>query len=213
MDAPYSDDEALDKLKAWWKTYGNALLLGIALGLAILFGHRYWSQYRQEQAEMASAIYDELLANHRQKKFDAVRESSAKLIDEYASTPYAGLAALIVARVNFEMENGEAGREQLKWAMEHATDGGTRQVARLRLARVLADAGEVDAALALLDTNDITGFESEYHELRGDLAALKGNRQEARNAYRQALTHLDELSIYRSIVSMKLDELGPGKGE
>lgn len=209
MSTPYDEQDELEKLKAWWKTYGNALLLGIALGLAMLFGYKYWSQYKQEQAETASAIYDNLLEDYRQEKFDAVKEASSRLIDEYASTPYAGLAAMIVARINFETEKAEAGREQLRWAMEHATDGGTRHVARLRLARVLADAGEVDSALALLEVNDIAGFELDYYELRGDLVALKGNKREARNAYQEALKHLDDLPQYRPILNMKLDDLGP----
>lgn len=209
----HADDETLERLKAWWKTYGNALLLGIALGLAILFGHKYWSQYKQERAETASAIYEELLEHYRQKEFDAVREASGKLIDDYASTPYAGLAAMIVARIDLEGDKREAGREQLRWAMEHATDGATRQVARLRLARVLADANEIDPALALLDIDDTAGFELDYYELRGDLHETKGNKQAARNAYQQALKHVDDRSSYRPILNMKLDDLGPSESE
>ena len=32
----YADQEELEKLKSWWKEYGNSLIFGIALGAAIL---------------------------------------------------------------------------------------------------------------------------------------------------------------------------------
>ncbi len=213
MNGHDADDETLEQIKAWWKTYGNALLLGIALGLTILFGNKYWSQYKQQRAEDASAIYEHLREDYQQKKFDAVREAGNQLIEQYVSTPYAGLAAMIVARIDLESDKLESAQSQLRWAMEHATDSGTRHVARLRLARVLSDAGEIDAALALIDIDDVVGFELDYYELRGDLSLAKGNKQAARNAYQQAVQHIDDVASYRPILNMKLDDLQPREGE
>ncbi len=213
MTDPYSDDQELEQLKTWWKTYGNALLLGIALGLSILMGNKYWSQYKQERAEAASAIYDGLVDNYREKAFDKLREASESLKGDYAATPYAGLAAMISARVNLEEGKIDDARRELQWTLDNATDDGTKHAARLRLARIVADANEVDAALSLLDVSDIAGFELDYHELRGDLTVLKGDKQAAREAYRMALKELDESSPYKSTLSMKLDALGPEASE
>ena len=71
------------------------------------------------------------------------------------------------------------------------------------------DSGNKDAALALLNVKDEGGFESEYEELRGDIYLAKGQRDEARAAYREALKHLTEGSPYARILNMKLDDLGP----
>ncbi len=213
MTDPHSDDQELEQLKTWWKTYGNALLLGIALGLSILGGNKYWSQYKQERAEAASAIYDGLVDNYREKAFDKLREASESLKGDYAATPYAGLAAMILARVSLEEGKIDDARRELQWTLDNATDDGTKHAARLRLARIVADANEVDAALSLLDVSDVAGFELDYHELRGDLTALKGDKQAAREAYRMALKELDETSPYKSTLSMKLDALGPEASE
>lgn len=213
MTDPYSDDQELEQLKTWWKTYGNALLLGIALGLSILMGNKYWSQHQQERAEAASAIYDGLVDNYREKAFDKLREASESLKGDYAATPYAGLAAMISARVNLVEGKIDDARRELQWTLDNATDDGTKHAARLRLARIVADANEVDAALFLLDVSDIAGFELDYHELRGDLTVLKGDKQAAREAYRMALKELDEFSSYKSTLSMKLDALGPEANE
>lgn len=213
MTDPYSDDQELEQLKTWWKTYGHALLLGIALGLSILVGTKYWSQYKQERAEAASAIYDGLVDNYRDKAFDKVREAGESLKGDYAATPYAGLATMILARVSLEKGKIDDARRELQWTLDNATDDGTKHAARLRLARIVADANEVDAALSLLDVSDIAGFELDYHELRGDLTVLKGDKQAAREAYRMALKELDEFSPYKSTLSMKLDALGPEASE
>jgi predicted negative regulator of RcsB-dependent stress response len=209
---PYADQEQVEKLKQWWKTYGNALLLGIALGLAILFGNKYWTNYKQQQAAAASALYDQLLENYRKKALDDVRKTGTTIIDQYSSTPYAGLAALVLARVSFDAKQNEEVRRQLRWAMDNASDAGTRHAARLRLARVLAVDGEVDAALALIAIKDIAGFESDYEELRGDLLTTKGDKQAAREAYTRAIKHLDTTSSYLPVLNMKLDDLGPEAG-
>ncbi len=209
MSTPYDEQEELEKLKRWWKTYGNALLLGIALGLAILFGNKYWSDYRQRQAEAASALYDELLVQVEKKSYDDARQAAQRLLDEYASTPYAGLAALTLARVSYESQQPEEARRHLRWAVDHARDAGVRHVARLRLGRLLAAAGELDAALALSEVKDVAGFEAEYAELRGDLLAAKGDNAGARAAYSQALAQTSEAAPYRAVLQMKLDSLGP----
>ena len=209
MSDPYTDQEQVEKLKQWWKTYGTALLLGIALGLAILFGNKYWSDYKQQRAASASALYDRLLEDYRKKAFDDVRKTARKIVDEYATTPYAGLAAMMWARVEFDAKQSEDVRRQLHWAVDNASDAGARHVARLRLARVLAGDGEIDAALALIALKDIAGFESDYEELRGDLLAAKGDKQAAREAYARAIKHLDTTSSYLPVLNMKLDDLGP----
>ena len=138
-----------------------------------------------------------------------MRKSGEALMSEYPSTPYAGLAAMMLARVSFDAKQSEDVRRHLRWATEHATDPGTRHGARLRLGRVLAADGEIDAALALIDIQDTAGFESSYAELRGDLLAAKGDKQGARKAYRRAIEQLNDASGYLPILNMKLDNLGP----
>ncbi|MFQ5756411.1 MAG: YfgM family protein [Acidiferrobacterales bacterium] len=209
MNEPYTDDEQVEKLKSWWKSYGNALVLGIALGVAIVFGNKYWTGYKKERAEAASVIYDRLITDYHNKAFDTVRASGTTLIENYAATPYAGLAAMILARVSFDEGKNEEARRQLQWAVENATDNGTRHAARLRLARLLINDNELESALALIAIEDIAGFEADYHELRGDIEAAKGNKAQARQEYQQALKYLSVSSSYRAVLNMKLDDLGP----
>ena len=205
----YADQEELDKLKDWWKNYGPALIAGVLLGAAILVGVRYWTQHKEQSHQAASVIYEQMLQSYRANKRDLVRYSGESLINDYASTPYAGMAALILARIDFDAGDMAAARKRLQWAVENADDVATAHAARLRLARLYLSGGEKDAALALLDVKDQAGFTTEYEELKGDIYAAQGKNQEARVAYGEALKRLPAGSPYAPVLNMKLDDLGP----
>lgn len=205
----YADQEELDKLKDWWKNYGRALIVGVLLGAAILVGVRYWTQYKEQSSQAASVIYEQMIQNYRARKPDLVRFSGESLINEYSSTPYAGMAALILARMDFDAGDMAGARKRLQWALENADDVATVHAARLRLARLNLSGGDKDAALVLLDVTDQAGFKTEYEELKGDIYAAQGKNQEARAAFGEALKRLPVGSPYAPVLNMKLDDLGP----
>ena len=208
MDAYHTDDE-LQKLKAWWKSYGSSVITGILLGAALLAGISYWRHYTTERSAKASIQYDTLLANSAQNNLAAVRTAGTMLMDDYSATPYAGKAALILAKISYDAADSDAARTYLQWALDKATETSTRHMARLRLARILIDQGSLDAAQTLAQVSDMGGFVSEYHELRGDVFAAKNQPAEARPAYALALENLTPGSSYTHVLKMKLDNLGP----
>lgn len=202
----YTEQEELEKLKEWWKNYGGALVVGIVLGLALLFGNKYWTQYREEQSAAASDLYAQMLQQVKESKTDAARDSGAKLRDEYASTPYGGMAALMLARLSVEANDVAAARAQLEWAIANATDEAVRHTARLRLGRLHIAEGQHEAALALVQ-NDAPGFAADYLELKGDAYAGMKKYDEARAAYSDALRQLPPQASGRGMLEMKLADL------
>ena len=204
----YADQEELDKLKAWWKNYGNSVVFGVLLGAAIIVGFRYWTHYTEQRLQTASVLYDRMLQDFHSKKLETARQSGESLLNDSSSTPYAGMAGLLLARMDFEAGDAAGGRKHLQWVVEHAKDAATMHAARLRLARINLDSGDKQAALALLDVKDQAGFEAEYAELKGDIYLAQGQREQARAAYREALKQLSEVSPYAPVLKMKLDDLG-----
>ncbi|MBI5782872.1 MAG: tetratricopeptide repeat protein [Gammaproteobacteria bacterium] len=205
----YEEQEDLDRLKAWWKNYGNSVVFGILLGAVMLVGFRYWSQHKEQQLHAAAGLYDRMFQEIHAKKFGDAGKTGESLINEYSPTPYAGMAGLMLARLDFEAGDVAKARERLQWVLEHAGDAAVKHVARLRLARIHTGSGDKEAALALLDVKDRAGFEAEYEELKGDILAAQGQRDAARSAYREALKHLPAGSPYAPVLNMKLDDLGP----
>ena len=206
----HNPDDQLASLKAWWQQYGTALIAGVAIGLLLLGGLNYWKQYRAQRAEAASALYETLLTNLQQGRSENATAAAARLVDDYAATPYAGKAALLAARLRFEAQDLTGARQQLEWAVEHAREEAVQHSARIRLGHLLLDLKEVDAALALTAVRDPGGFESEYAELKGDALFAKGDRDGARTAYQTALDKLPPQSPYQRLLAMKRDNLGPG---
>ena len=206
----HNPDDQLASLKTWWQQYGTALIAGVAIGLVLLGGLNYWRQYRAERAEAASALYETLLASLQQDRKDEAGASAAKLVDDYAATPYAGKAALLAARLKFDAGDLPGARQQLEWAADNATEAAVRHSARVRLGHLLLELKESDAAVALARVRDPGGFESEYEELKGDALFAKGDLDGARAAYQAALGKLSSQSPYRRLLAMKRDNLGPG---
>jgi predicted negative regulator of RcsB-dependent stress response len=207
----YADQEELDKLKAWWKNYGNSVIFGVLLGAAILVGFRYWTQHTEQRLQAASVLYDLMMQDFHSKRPEMAFKSGESLLNDYSSTPYAGIAGLMLARMDFEAGDAVSGRKHLQWVVEHAKDAATMHAARLRLARINLDSGDKQAALVLLDVKDQAGFEAEYAELKGDIYLAQGQREQARTAYREALKQLPAGSPYAPVLNMKLDDLGPEK--
>ncbi len=208
---PYEHADETERLKKWWKNYGPALILGIALGSAALGGLKYWQYHKAKQAEAASQLYEQLTQNFQRRAIAGVDETGNKLVRDYAATPYAGKAALIMAKMHFDSSDIQGARQHLQWAMDQATETATRHIARLRLARLMLDQGELDPALALAKIADPAGFEAEYQELQGDILLASGRPEDARRAYRAALDRLPKESPYQRVLSMKLDDIGPEK--
>lgn len=207
----HDPQEELERVKAWWKTYGTAVITGVIFGIVLLVGINYWRSYKAQQADAASALYEQVVRSAEQKNAEQARAAGKTLMEEYASTPYAGKAALFLAKIDFDAGDIAGARSQLQWAVDHAKEEAVRHTARLRLGRIALSQNEADAALKLVDVKDTNGFESEYQELRGDALVMLGKASEARAAYTAARAALPQNSPYARVLDMKLDDLGPEK--
>jgi predicted negative regulator of RcsB-dependent stress response len=208
----YTDQEEVEKLKEWVKNYGGALLVGVVLGLGLLFGNKYWTRYQEQQRAAASALFQQMSEEAQGAKSNLARASGQKLIDDYARTPYAGMAALLLARMDVEAKDQAGARRQLQWAIDHATDPALQHTARLRLGQLDIANRKYEAALSLVQS-DAPGFEAEYLELKGDAYVGLGKLDDARAAYSAALKDIPPSSQSRSLIEMKLADIAGAKRE
>lgn len=210
MDNEFQEEEDdLEKLKAWWKNYGSALFIGVVLGTASLYGYREWQQYEHDQATKASALYDQVVYHMKQNMPVQASSIGGEVMDNYGSTPYAGMTALLMARISYDRSDETSAKRQLQWAVDNATIDATRHAARLRLTKLLSDEGKLAEALALLKVDDLGGFAAEYSEIKGDLLAAQGLADAARVAYVNAIAAgKGQDREYENLIKMKLADLG-----
>lgn len=200
-----TDDERLEQLKEWWQENRWIIIGGLALGLSGIVGYNGWTQYTKSQEEAVSSIYEQISEATVNDQIDDAINLIEELTNEYPTTGYAGKAALIQARIEYERGEVEKSREALQWAIDNATEAATVHTARLRLAFQLLGDGEFQQVLNLLDVSAMDGFESQYNELRGDAQKGLGNIAKAHEAYLAAVETLGENSGYRSILDLKVN--------
>jgi len=201
------EQEQLAGLKAWWKEHGGTVILGATLALAAFGAWNGWAWYQRSQSAQAAALYDTLQKAARANDLKAARDTAGAILENFPRTAYAPLAALVSARVQFQAGDLKTARAQLEWVVEHAKNDPIRSIATLRLASVLLDDKDPDAALKVLEAKPHPGFEALYAMQRGDILASQKKRSEARAAYQAALEKAQPGAL-RETLRLKLDALG-----
>jgi len=201
-----TEEQQLEALRKWWQENGRGVLVGVVLGLGAVGGWRGWIYYSEARAESASAIYHDLMQNLAAEEYAGIAAQAQELMEDYAGTPYAELAALGEARAAVEEADYERAKASLQWARDNANQENIRYIARIRLARVQRQTGDGDQALETLDVAFPVAFVAAVEELRGDLYLVKGDRDKARDAYGKALA-APYSSVDRELVEMKFNDL------
>lgn len=202
------EQEQLDELKAWWKRWGNYVVFGVSALLIGVAGYQYWKTHTASQAAEAAVHFDalqEALGAGDNKK---AREQGAVLIDKFGRTPYATRAAMLLAGVNAGDKDMKSAKAQLEWAIANSKEAALRDASRLRLAGILLDEKQYDAALKQLSAAHTDAFGPRFDDLRGDVYLAQGKSAEARAAYSAAYARIEEANPLRGVVEMKLDSLG-----
>lgn len=202
------EQERLDELKAWWKRWGNVVLMVLAIIVAATAGWRWWQNHTINQSLEAAAVYDKLTQSLAAGDAKGAVESGSLLIDQYGKTAYAPRAALLLAKLNVDRREPKSAQAQLEWVIANSKEPALRDLARLRLASVLLDEKQYDAALKQLDSPRSDAFAPRFDDLRGDVLLAQGKSADARSAYQAAFSAMAEDNPYRSIVELKLDALG-----
>jgi predicted negative regulator of RcsB-dependent stress response len=205
------EQEQLAVIKDWWRQYGNLVLLVLLVAVLTVSALTGWRYYRHQQSLAAVTLYQQLGQAESTNDAKRVRDIAAQIIDKYAATPYAGMAALAGARASFGAGDLASAKTQLQWAIDHAREDEMRDVARLRLAGVLLDEKNYAEALKLTEVKPVDTFAGMYADMRGDILVAQGKLAEARSAYQDALAKSDPQGQYHTLLQLKLDALGVAK--
>lgn len=205
------EQEQVDALKSWWKTNGKWVVAVVVVALLGFSGMQFWKNHQAQQAGEAAKLYSEVerqtLSNDPKRVNDAV----AALIERFGSSAYAPRAQLLAAQTNIQAKDVARAKSQLQWVIEHASETGLQDTARLKLASILLDEKSYDDALKQINATHAEAFTGLYADLKGDVLSAQGKTEEAKAAYKQALEKIDPKSMYRSLVQLKLDGLGDSK--
>ncbi|WP_284451845.1 MULTISPECIES: YfgM family protein [Methylophaga] len=207
MDIYASDEEKAEAIKQWWRENGRSVFVGVVLGIASIFGVRYWINYQQVQDQQAALTYQQAIVSVSNQDSEAAEISTEKLMQDNKKSAYSVFAALQMAEKASEAGEVDKAKDYLSWVIANAELSGHRALAKLRLAKVEFDNGQLDEALKQVTSNDATAFDSLFAELEGDIKTAQGQAEEAHAAYQKALVGLNSGEPRQTLIEMKLDDV------
>ncbi len=202
------EQEQLDQLKHFWRTYGNLItwaLIAVLGAFAAWNGYQYW---QRSQAAQAAAMFDEVERSVASNDVAKVERALADMNAKFGSSVYAQQAGLLAAKTFYDKGNADAAKKALTVVAEKSSDVGYQAIAKLRLAGILIESKSFDEATKQLSGTFPKDFEPLVDDRRGDVFALQGKPAEAKAEYVKAYKGFDERTGYRRLVEVKINALG-----
>jgi len=207
MEVYSTEDQQVEFIKKALKQYAPLVIGAVVLGLVANFSWQGYSKHQKNVSAKASFVYERVIDSLAADKYSDVSAQANDLFENYSSTPYASLTSFMLARQSVYQSKIDKAEGHLNWVIEHSQSRSLRQIARLRLARLLLGNKKLDKALATLEKVEEKVFLTAVNEVRGDIYLAKGEKSQARTAYGDALKGLPKLEQTRPLLQMKYDAL------
>ena len=171
------------KAISWLEDNYKGLLLGLFLGLSILFGYKsLLSSQNSAQLEL-SRQFDIAVNNFQKGKTDQIVEYARINMTDNPENIYTALANLYSAKVMYSDNKLDEAYIFLDHIISNTSDSDIVNLAQYRKAKILIEQSDYSTAL-----NVLTSLDNYQHiELRGDIYLLQNNMNEALNHYNQVL--------------------------
>ena len=206
------EQEKLGDLKAWWSRYGNYVTGAVTVVALAIAANQGWKYYTGKQAAEASTLYFALSDAASKNESAKAKDAAAQLLEKFPSTGFAARGALLAAKVAFDAGDLPGAKTQLDWAIANSKEIELTSIARLRLAAVLLDQKQYDAALAALDAKHSDAFAGLFLDMKGDIFNIQGKPADAKTAYEAALAKLDAKGQQKQYTQVKLDAIAAAAG-
>ncbi|MCM2680135.1 YfgM family protein [Echinimonas agarilytica] len=178
MELYQTEEQQVEAIKSFWRTYGGQILAGVVIGLGGIYGFRYYQDTQVQDAAEAAAAFAQAGDTAQLETF----------VSEYKDSSYAVIAELKLAKTEIEAGEYDKAAGMLDAVVKSATvSESIKTVARIRLARVNIERGQLDAAITDLQSQWPETVSGEVKALLGDALVLKGDTAAARTAYQEAL--------------------------
>jgi predicted negative regulator of RcsB-dependent stress response len=213
VDEYLSEREQAEQLRQWLRENWIWLVAGVALTLGSYYGYRWWESRIASRSLEAGQRFAAMLDAIGAGKKDEGLKIADEVTGQYADTPYADQAALVLARLDVDAGNLAGAESRLAKVAAESKDPDLRVVARLRVARVQLAAGRYDDALASLDEVAVPAVDPRVLELRGDVKLAQGEKAAALDFWRKAESAVKAdpsggAQVDMELLALKIDELG-----
>lgn len=202
----YNADDEAQVVKAWLKKYALSIVLGLVLGIALFYGIRHFMAKRVVASEQAATAYFMLLNSSGVPNNPQTTAIASDLVENYPKTPYASMAQLFLAQAAVNAQNYDLAESQLQWIIDRSKVNAFKEVARIRLARVLLAQNKISEAEAALKPVDDKAYMPLIKSTQGDIFLAQKQYDKAREAYQSALKGAKSFPGLENSLEMKLSD-------
>lgn len=206
------EQEQIAEIKAWWRKYGNWLLIVIAACLLSYGSYVTFNWWQLRQSQSASKLYDTLLVLAQKQDVSGTLRVANDIQHQYSSTSYAGMSGLVAAQIADSAGDMNSAELNLRWTMNKAKSEAHGDLARIRLIALVIDKGDFAEAEKLANVNVSKAFMPLLFERRGDIQLAQQKNSEARKAYLEAWDLIEKnpeaADEAKRLLKVKLDAVG-----
>lgn len=182
-----TEEQQVDAIKSWWKENGNTLIISAIVGLAGLWGWRFYNESVITAQEEASQAYSDMLVKFESRSDQAGFDDIRTFVSNNQDNNYGVLASLLLAKEAVLQKDFALAKEQLVQLQSQNEYAPLNAVINLRLARVEAQLGEYEQALKTLALITEASFLAKANQVKGTIYLTMGDIEKARSAFQDAI--------------------------
>ena len=205
------EQEQLDKIKAFWRQWGNIITWVLIAILGSYASYNGWQFWQNRQGQASAQLFDQVKKAALSDDVDKLKRVVSDMSEQAPGAVLTQHAQLLLAKTALAKGDKEAARAALKSINTKSSDDGLKAIAALRLVTLDMDAQQWASALSVLDELDKTApdaFKGLVADRRGDILLAKGDKTGAGVQFKAAWADLAGDNAYRQLVEVKLNALG-----
>ncbi len=203
------EQEQLDQIKHFWKRWGDLITWLLIAVLASYAAWNGWHWWQKRNASQAAVLYGTVEQAAQQSDWVMLERALGDIQSRFASTTLAHHAALLAARTYEAKGDADKAKAALLWVAQKSDDEGLVALSWWRLAGLQLEAKDWEGAKTSLNGRKVpASFQGLFDERLGDLAALQGQTEQAKDWYVKAWQAGTAGSDHRRWIEIKLAPLG-----
>lgn len=202
------EQEQLDQLKHFWKSWGSLISILAFIVLGALAGWNMYGYWKNNQAFQASMMLDVVKSSVFSGDASRVDRVFLDIKEKYPKSIQATQAGFLVAKFNYDRGDLQAAKAALQSVIDGGSDINQKFIANLRLASLLLEEKKYDEALEKISISFPADFKGLKSDRRADLLLMQKKIKYAVSDYLIAYQNYSGNLDYRKIIEFKLNSLG-----
>ncbi len=200
-----TDEEREELVKQWIKDYWLMLVIVVLGAIGAVYALNYFRQAKLDNLNKMAAKTEQVGLALRDNKVDNAKKIVTGLQENNKDTSFSTVATLSLAQKYFSEKKYNEAISQYDWLISQEKDIAMRNLARLRKARVHADAKQIKEAVDTLNSVEGNANLYESYLLKADILLSDKQFDEAEKTYKSILT---DKSANNELINQRLELLG-----